>query len=154
MSDLEPEIVELEAQEALAVRGDVPVAAMPDFFGRAFPAVWAAAQAGGVDIVGPPFGYYPSPPTDTVVVEAGAPVSAPAPDSGEVHRLVLPGGRAVVATHVGPYDTLATTYADLQAWMRAERLVPAGPVWESYLSDPAAEPDPSTWRTRIVWPVR
>jgi hypothetical protein len=32
-------------------------------------------------------------------------------------------------------------------------MVPAGHVWEVYLSQPQAEPDPSTWRTRIVWPL-
>lgn len=26
-------------------------------------------------------------------------------------------------------------------------------MWESYLSDPVAEPDPATWRTRIMWSV-
>jgi hypothetical protein len=26
-------------------------------------------------------------------------------------------------------------------------------MWEYYLSDPAAEPDPAKWKTLIVWPV-
>lgn len=26
-------------------------------------------------------------------------------------------------------------------------------MWECYLSDPGAEPDPDTWRTLIVWPL-
>jgi len=26
-------------------------------------------------------------------------------------------------------------------------------MWEYYLSDPAAEPDPATWKTLIIWPV-
>jgi hypothetical protein len=25
-------------------------------------------------------------------------------------------------------------------------------MWESYLTDPGAEPDPETWRTLISWP--
>ncbi len=153
MASLEPEIVELEDQETLAVRGDVPVAGLPEFFGNAFTAVWAAAQEAGVDIAGPPFGFYPSMPTDTVVVEAGAPVSAPVETSGEVHRLVLPGGRAVVAVHVGTFDTLKKSYTELQAWMDENGLVPSAGMWECYLSDPAVEPDPSTWRTQIVWPI-
>lgn len=153
MASLAPEIVELEEQETLAVRGDVSIPEMPEFFGRAFGAVWAAAQAAGVEIVGPPFGFYPAMPTDTVVVEAGAPVSAPTETSGDVHRLVLPGGRAVVAVHVGPFETMEKTYAELQAWMAQNSLEPAAGMWEFYLSDPEAEPDPSKWQTKIVWPI-
>jgi hypothetical protein len=26
-------------------------------------------------------------------------------------------------------------------------------MWESYLSDPSAEPDPATWRTQLTWPL-
>ncbi len=149
-----PEIVELPDQDTLAVRGDVPYAEMPDFFGRAFTAVTTAVSESGVQVVGPPFGFYPTTSTDTAVVEAGVPVlAAPTETSGEVHRLVLPGGRAVVAVHVGPYDTLHQTYDALSTWMKENDLVPAESKWEHYLSDPAAEPDPATWRTQIVQPL-
>ena len=30
---------------------------------------------------------------------------------------------------------------------------PATRVWESYLSGLGAEPDPTTWQTRILWPI-
>jgi effector-binding domain-containing protein len=59
----------------------------------------------------------------------------------------------VTGTHVGPYEALAQTYEQLTAWARAEGLPLAEGMWESYLSDPGAEPDPSTWRTLIVWPL-
>jgi effector-binding domain-containing protein len=65
----------------------------------------------------------------------------------------LPGGRVVVATHVGPFEAMEKTYAELIAWSQAEGLTLAEGMWESYLSDPSAEPDPSTWRTLIVWPL-
>ncbi len=153
MASIAPEIIELEEQETLAVRGDVPVTGLQEFFGQAFTAVWSAAHECGVDIVGPPFAFYPSMPTDTVVVEAGAPVSAPVETSGEVHRLVLPGGRAMVAVHVGPYDTLEKTYAELQDWMDEHAIAPAAGMWECYLSDPAVDPDAATCETQIVWPI-
>ncbi len=153
MNSFAPEIVDLDEQETLAVRGDVPVAQMSDFFGHAFGAVMAAVQQAEVDVVGPPFGYYPVTPTDTVVIEAGMPVAAATTASGEVHRLVLPGGRAVVALHVGPFDTLERTYGELEAWMKEHDLEPATGMWERYLSDMEVDTDPATWRTQIVWPV-
>ncbi len=153
MSRLSPEIVELEPQEAISVRGDVAVADLPAFFERAFTAAAAAAEASGVQIVGPPFGFYPEVPRATVTIEAGFPVSTTVGAVGDAHPIVLPGGRAVVAWHIGPFETMKQTYADLQAWMEAQGVRPASGMWECYVSDPAAEPDPATWRTKIVWPV-
>jgi effector-binding domain-containing protein len=153
MADVTPEIVELEPQEAIAVRGDVAIRELAGFFERAFNEAADAAGASGVEIVGPPFGFYPQMPTDTVAVEAGFPVSAPAEAYGNAHRLVLPGGRAVQATHVGPYDTMEATYTHLQSWMAEQGIRPAVGMWECYLSDPQVEPDPATWRTRIIWPI-
>jgi effector-binding domain-containing protein len=49
---------------------------------------------------------------------------------------------------------LASTYAALIEWVAGQGYVPVGPMWECYLTDPSAEPDPSTWRTQIVCPVR
>jgi effector-binding domain-containing protein len=45
------------------------------------------------------------------------------------------------------------TYAELQEWMAEQGLRPATLMWECYLSDPRAEPDPAAWRTEIFWPL-
>ncbi len=153
MGDLALETVELEPQEAIAVRGEVPVTDLPAFFERAFNEAAEAANACGIAITGPPFGFYPRTPTQTVAVEAGFPVSGPAQAHGNAHRFVLPGGRVVQAVHVGPYDTMEETYMALQSWMAERGLQPAGGMWECYLSDPELERDPATWRTRIVCPI-
>ncbi len=153
MSEVSPEIVELEPQEAIAVRGDVVVAELPRFFERAFHEAAEAANACGIQIIGPPFGFYPEMPAETVAVEAGFPVSTPAKAHGSAHRFVLPGGRAVHVIHTGPYDTMEKTYNDLQAWMAVQGLHPAPAMWESYLSDPEVERDPANWQTRIIWPI-
>lgn len=154
MAVLTPDIVTLQPQEAIAVGAEVPLAELPAFFAQAFHEAVEAATESRVQVVGPPFGYYPRMPGETVAVEAGFPVSAPVRDHGRAHRIVLPGGRAVEVVHVGGYDTMHRTYADLQRWMAEEDIHPIGPMWECYLSDPQAEPDPSKWRTRIVCPIR
>ena len=63
----------------------------------------------------------------------------------------LPGGRAVEAIHIGPYETLATTYQEIQGWTRQHDLRPAPLMWESYLTDPA-DPVPA-WRAGEVQSV-
>ena len=71
---------------------------------------------------------------------------------GDVVVEERPGGRAVVAVHVGPYDTIEDTYAVVMSWMRQHSLEAREDMWEEYLTPPTG--DPSTWRTRIVMPVR
>lgn len=129
MRIVSPELVELHPQEAIAVRGEVAVVDLPAFFARAFEVAAAAAVAAGVDIVGPPFGYYPETPTETVVVEAGFAVSDHVDPRGEAHPLLLPGGRAVRAMHVGPYESMERTYDDLLRWMSEHGLHPAVDMW-------------------------
>jgi effector-binding domain-containing protein len=143
----------VDRQHAAVVRAEVPMADLPDVFDRGFTAVMRAVQSQGVAIVGPPFGYYPRMPGETVAVLVGFPVALPITAAGDVEPFELPGGPAVTGTHVGPYETLAQTYDQLTAWTTAEGLSLAEGMWESYLSDPRAEPDPNTWRTRVVWPV-
>jgi len=143
----------IESRLAAGVRFEVPMAELREAFDRGFSAVAEAAQTQGVAIAGAPFGYYPRLPGDTVEVVVGFPVAAPITATEDVEPFELPGGRAVVGTHIGPYGTLERTYDELMAWTTAEGLTLAEGMWESYLSDPGAEPDPSTWRTLITWPL-
>lgn len=148
------EIVELEPRTTLVVRSVEPIAELPAFFGRAYGAVFHALSMQGVDAVGEPITFYPGEPADPVELEAGVIVDDPVEAIGEVAVSTLPGGRVVVATHVGPYEQLEQTYRELLAAMAADglRLRPVG-MWEQYLTDPDTEPDATRWRTRIFLPV-
>lgn len=151
--ETEIRLVQRTEQPTAVVREKVPMNELPEFFGRAYGAVMSAAQQQGVQLAGPPFGRYLNMPTDSVDVEAGFPVSAPITASGGVAAGTLPACQAFEATHTGPYDTLSTTYDAIQDRMTEEGFNPAGSMWEYYLSDPATEPDSSTWKTLVVWPV-
>lgn len=148
------EILELAPQATAVVRGNVPMAELPAFFSRAFHSVFTLLEQQGVTPAGEPFGLYAGLPTDTVTVEAGVAVSREIAASGDVVPSQLPGGRVATAVHVGPYDTLERTYAELQQWVTEQGITPApGPMWETYLTDPQAEPDPARWETRVFQPV-
>ncbi|MDI3242924.1 GyrI-like domain-containing protein [Arthrobacter sp. AL08] len=155
--ELTPDIrsTQLEALPTAVLRETVPMKELTAFFDRAFSAVLSAVQQQNVQLAGPPFAMYRGTPTDVVDVEAGFPVAAPFPGvaGGEVTAGTLPAGHALEATHVGPYDTLPDTYGLIMSKMQAEGLTPGGAMWESYLTDPAAEPDSSKWKTLVVWPV-
>ena len=148
------EVISIEPQHAAVVRAELPMDELPTLFDRAFHEVIAATGELHVAVTGPPFGYYPRQPGATVEVAAGFPVATPITPHGEVTPLELPGGRVVRGVHVGSFDALRETYAELMAWVADRRLAMAGGMWETYLTDPAAEPDPATWRTEITWPLR
>lgn len=151
---IECHIEELEPQLVAAVRDNIALDEMTAFFGRAFETVMRVLGAQGVHPAGPPLGFYPSMPGATVEVAAGFPVGAPIDETEGVSLVHLPGGRAVTAVHKGPYDSLEQSYTELTQWVTAQGLELAEGMWESYLSDPEAEPDPASWLTRITWPLR
>lgn len=149
----EIKIITTQEQPTAVVRERVPLDQLSAFFQRAFTATMQALVERGAQPAGPPFGCYHGRPGETIDVSAGFPVSEPITPAGDVQPGTLPAGRAVEALHVGSYDTLSSTYDLIQERMLQEGFQPAPDMWESYLSDPEAEPDPATWRTRVVWPI-
>ena len=70
---------------------------------------------------------------------------------------MLPAGRYATAVHVGTYDRLVDAHAALQAWATEQGLdLARGPAGfavqlESYLTDPADEPDFSKHETEVAY---
>jgi effector-binding domain-containing protein len=149
----EIEFMTLPPQRTAAVRERVPIAELPEFFSRAFERVSTELRRQGVEPSGPPYGYYHGMPDAAVDVEAGYPVRTVVGAHDGVAPATLPGGEVAQAVHVGPFDTLAVTYAEVADAVQAAGRHPAEGMWESYLTDPAAEPDASTWRTRVTVPL-
>ena len=149
----QPRKVHLKEQPVAVVRERVPMASLTDFFSRAFGTVMAAARKQGASPAGPPFALYRGMPSETVDVEAGFPIAGNFTEADGVASGTLPETDALEALHVGPYDTLENTYNAILGQMEAEGLTPSDTMWEYYLSDPEAEPDPAKWQTRVVWPV-
>jgi len=143
-----------DPQPMAGVREVIPMTSFTEFFGRAFEAAAAALGQQGVAPAGPPVAFYRGPVTTTVDVTAGFPVRQPVTPGDGLVPATLPGGPTVETVHTGPYDTLATTYTEVNDWIAEHGLTPEGEMWEEYLVGPDAEPDPSRWQTRIVFPVR
>jgi effector-binding domain-containing protein len=143
----------IDRQPAAVVRAEVPMEELRAVFDRGFGEVMRVAKAQGLAITGPPFGFYPRIPSDTVEVVVGFPVSGVVAADGDVTAFELNGGRVVTGIHVGPYESLEESYRELTEWAAAERHSLADHMWESYLTDPAAEPDPAGWQTLITWPL-
>jgi effector-binding domain-containing protein len=95
---------------------------------------WLAAE--GVEPAGPPFfRYRVIDMFRQLEVEAGVPVAAGIGTAGDVRLGVLPEGRYVTYTHIGPPDTHIDVIAAVFDWAAREGLVwdktptPEGDVW-------------------------
>ena len=158
----EPRIVELQALPAVAVRVRQPFAELDlaSLFMRYIPAVAARVGELGATPAAPPYGRYHQFGPELVDVEIGIGVTEPfaglpplaAATEGEIGSSVLPAGPAVVATHVGPYDTLGETYPRVHAWIEEHGETAGDAPWESYVDDPASV-DVTELRTEIYWPL-
>lgn len=146
-------IVDNVEQPTAVLRERVAMSGLSEFFGRAYSTVAAAMGEQGVQVVGPPFALYHGMPTDTIDVEAGFPAASVVAVGDGVEPGVLPAGRAAEAVHVGSYDTLSQTYDEVVRWVQDQGMQLGPDMWEYYLTDPSTEPDPTSWRTRVVCPV-
>lgn len=153
---MEVRIIDVQPQPAAAVDYEVPMDQMGRKMGEVFGEVIGSLSRQGLQPKGTPFSTYPKMEPDQKgrwEVVSGFPVERTFSADGKVVPYELPGGKVAVATHMGPYDTIGRTYEQLQAWVKQHDMRPAGAMWESYLTDPNAEPDASKWRTDVYLPV-
>lgn len=144
---------QLKPQHTLTVRVTAAPAELPELLGAIFAEVVNCAQARQVEVAGPPFLRSHSFETAQVDIEAGVPVARAVEGEGRVRASELPGGRVATTWHTGPYESIGPAYESIQAWMNEAKAAPAGAPWEVYWTDPGQEPDPSNWRTEVLWPV-
>lgn len=107
----------------------------------------AMAELADVPRTGPPGGLYDH---ELFTDGAGAALVYVPTAAG---TLTLPAREVAVVTHHGPHDDIDVSYAVLGSHVAERAIGVAGPVQEVYLTGPADDPDPATWRTELAWPV-
>ena len=162
MDDREIRLIDHPGEAAVGVRRIAHPAELTTVFSTLLPHVAELLDRLGARPAGPPYGRYRDRPGDDRDVEVGFPVDdvvdlpevqdvpGLGPDAGVVVAEPLPATRVVETVHAGPYDDLPATYARLDSWITQHHLRPLGESWELYEAGPESDPDPATWRTRVV----
>jgi effector-binding domain-containing protein len=145
-----PEELQLEQELVAGVRGEVTAAELPEFFAVAVDA--ANSRLPREIVTGPMIAVYHRDEGDCFDVTIGFVVSEDPGDS-EFEVVTLPGGPALREVHRGDYPQLSGAYARLRAALK-ERGRELGLAWERYLTSPGENPDPETWVTEVVVPLR
>ena len=170
---MEPEvqIQRREAQSYAAVPMQVTMDTLSGAVDQAFPELFGWLARHAIAPAAAPFiRYLVIDMAASLQIEMGVPVATAIDDgdsdgdSGDGGRItpgVLPAGRYAVLRHTGPYDGLVASNAALQRWAEEQGITfdswdtPEGTAWraraEHYLTNPAAEPDPSKWEVDVAY---
>ena len=137
-----------------AIRRRVTIAAIGTVWRPALDEVWSFLHAhpdlreGGHNV----FLYrHPARRDEPMDIDFGVEVVREFAPSGDVRPVRTPGGRAAVATHLGPYDQLGRAHDAVHTWAAANGVEFAGMSWEIY-GDPAD--DPAKTETTVMYLLR
>lgn len=86
--------------------------------------------------------------------EMGFPVSAQVEVQPSLEKKEWKFTQVVSAVHKGPYEETGKTMSKMFEWMKANKLMPAGPVMERYLTMPTPDTKPEDLRTEVWHPCK
>lgn len=117
-----------------------------------FPAVFQSIR--GVINAAPFFIYHQM---DTETMEGVVDVceaTAEMPDDPEVAVKAVPGVTALVARHIGPYDTIYQAYGAVRKYADEKGIALSGPSREVFIKGPNLEDDPAKYITDVIIPMQ
>jgi len=113
-------------------------------------AAWVARRT---QTVGPPFARLGVESGGTVEVTVGWPIADDVEGDDTVSVERRPAARALVNVHAGSYDDLRSHLPRVGALVEAEGLAVEPHFELHFITDSDRHDDPSTWQTRVVWPL-
>lgn len=150
---IERRVLEHE-QPILFIRRRIAFADLQQVMGECFGALYGHGQVAGLAIAGLPIARFVTAGPGLWTVDFIMPLAVPAEASGEMQPGTLAAGPVAFAVHHGLYEGLPEANAAIERWIEQNGFEVAGPMWESYVTDPGEMPNPADWRTEIFWPLQ
>ena len=151
MSDFEtPEVRDHDEIHLAVVRDRVAFGEIPALYDRAYPLIFGALGACGIEPTAAPMGVNHGGANGTLDLSVAVPVAEPFAGSGEVEAETIPAGRAAFLLVRGDYSLLMQAYEHLFDWIASQGLAPGDLAWEQYLTEPEPGGDPALNETLIA----
>ncbi len=131
------EIKEVPAQKSLSVRTKTNVQQLPNLFGQVYGSIKNHMESNNLECAGSPFAIYYNMDMNDLDVELGFPASGSLAEKENIKSSIVPGGKVLMFTHVGPYNELEKVYGEAMAHIAQNKIETTGIVCESYPNDPA-----------------
>lgn len=147
------ELKDLPTQPILSVRRRTPVQSLPNVIGEAYQAIAQYLANHGEQPAGPPFAAYYNTDMQYLDVELGFTVTKSIPGDHDITSSKLPGGKAAMAVHIGPYCDVEPTYDALMQWIKDNGYEWTGVAYEFYLNDPN-DTQAAELQTEIFLPLK
>ncbi len=148
-----PQIVQTTPQNTAFIHLTVTPEEMMQVFGPTIGELMATLAAQGITPAGPVFAHHLRGPTETFDFELSVAVSAPMTATGRVQPGTWPAMRVARTFYHGPYEGLPEAWGKFMEWIETSGLQTTPDLYECYLTNPEANPDPSTWRTELNRPL-
>ncbi|MEM9835879.1 MAG: hypothetical protein AAF828_05225 [Bacteroidota bacterium] len=151
---VDTELVELPEQYYLVLRERLPLDNMTGFFGIEAQALVDAANAAGIQALGPVTGlFYEWNEAEGIGEAAVALPVAPGTQLGSYVGITLPRARAFSAKLEGPYTGLGAVHYGLSAQFEINQVRPGVPTREEYIVGPVDGVGEGDFKTRVLYPI-
>jgi effector-binding domain-containing protein len=148
-----PRFVQTNALQLAAIHVVIPRSEIRSVMGPGLAELMAALGAQGIAPTGPWLTHHLRMDPATFDFEICVPVARAVAATGRVRPGQLPAATVARTVYHGGYEGLGAAWQEFDAWIRAQGRKPGPSLWEVYLTDPATNPDPSTWRTELNRPL-
>jgi effector-binding domain-containing protein len=148
-----PQVVRTLAQATAIIRLTIRRHEMRNVMGPGLEELKATLGAQGIVPAGHWFTHHLRMHPDTFDFEIGVPVTKAVTAAGRVVPGQLPAASVARTIYHGPYEGLPAAWPQLDAWIVAQGRTAGPSLWESYVTDPASNPDPATWLTELTRPL-
>jgi effector-binding domain-containing protein len=147
------DIVQLEEQPSIIVYDSTLYKNMSEFMQKCMTELMVFMKESKIQASGPAFTMYENWDTTTYIkMRIGFPVPDEVKERGVVSYYLRPGGPALKAVLIGPYEQLNRAHEEIALYFSEFKLPYSSlPVWEEYVTDPSKEPDQSKIQTNIFY---
>jgi effector-binding domain-containing protein len=148
-----PKILETKAQTAALLHLTIPRSEIQQVMGPGLEEVKATLAAQGITARGPWFTRHLKMDPKIFDFEIGVPTDRPVSPQGRVTPGELPASKVARTLYHGGYEGLYSAWAEFGKWITANGHTPQPSLWETYVTDPSKNPDPTTYVTELTQPL-
>lgn len=138
----------------LYVTDTVPSSEISKSLGENYGAIMTFIKEKEIQIMGAPFAIYLAyDPDGNTAMQPAIPVAEGSKGNDMIMVNTTQPQLVLSVNFYGPYDNSGIAHDAIYAFAEQNGYEMAGSPWESYITDPSEEKDPSKWLTKVSYPV-
>jgi effector-binding domain-containing protein len=144
---------DMPAQYFVGLRDTIKIGDIQDFYSKNMPKI-IVSMLDTTKTAGTPSGLYWLWDDKNQVTDMAAALQVATETkqvTGGYTTFVIPAGKALTVEYFGTYDSIGNAHRALDLYIAEKKLQQLSPVVESYITEPAKEPDTSKWLTKVIY---